>query len=129
MDVRVGKSVRSRKTRVRFIEDVVRGDQIFDIVPKTMRQFRGVLKGAKCIVLYVSMGFLENRGGVRGTKALAKAIANAKGARTVLGGGDTVSFVERSGYAKKFSFISTGGGAMLEFLAGKKLPGLEVLKK
>ncbi len=129
VDVRVGGSIRAQKTTVRFIEDVQKGEEVFDIGPKTARQFRTLMQGAGSIVWNGSMGVLEHAEGVRGTRSIAKSISRARGARTILGGGDTVAFVERSGHAKRFTFISTGGGAMLEFLSGKKLPGLEVLKK
>jgi len=129
VDLRVGTSVRSRVTRVRFIEDVREGEQVFDIGPKTIRQYAQIFNEAKSIVWNGSMGFLEHREGVFGTKAIARSIARVKGARKILGGGDTVAFVGRSRHVKDFTFISTGGGAMLQFLAGEKLPGLEVLKK
>ena len=75
------------------------------------------------------MGAFEEKGFSGGSLAVAKAIAGNKKAFSVVGGGETVSFLEKYGFSKKFSFISTGGGAMLDFLAGKKLPGIEALEK
>ncbi len=65
----------------------------------------------------------------RGSAAIARAIAKNKHAFSVAGGGETVMFLKKIKLDKKFSFISTGGGAMMEFLAGEKLPGIEALKK
>jgi len=129
VDVKIGTSLTSGFVKNRLLEECQGGEQVFDIGKETIRQYRALLQGAKTVVWNGSMGVLEHSGGVKGTRAIAKSITSLRTARTILGGGDTVSFVERSGHVNGFTFVSTGGGAMLEFLAGKKLPGLEVLKK
>ncbi len=75
------------------------------------------------------MGVIEHKAGQGGTMELAKAIAGQGEARTIMGGGDTVTFLEQKKLTKGFDFISTGGGAMLAFLSGESMPGLDVLKK
>jgi phosphoglycerate kinase len=73
------------------------------------------------------MGMFEDKNFSFGTKEIAKAVAE-KSECTIIGGGDTVSALQQFGYLDKMSYICAGGGAMLEFLAGKKLPGLEALE-
>ena len=73
------------------------------------------------------MGFFENKAFARGTEVVAEAIASSS-ARTIIGGGDSIAAVSPLGLLDKFSFISTGGGAMLAFLAGQPIPALEALK-
>ncbi len=86
------------------------------------------LRGAKTIVWNGPVGLVEERAGAAGTKALMKAIVGVHGARSIVGGGSTVALVENSTFASKFTLLSTGGGAMLEFLSGAKMPGLEGLR-
>jgi len=74
------------------------------------------------------MGFIEKKKFAKGNLAVAKAIAANKEAFTLTGGGETVMFLKKAKLDRKFSFISTGGGAMLDFLAGEPLPGIEALK-
>lgn len=100
---------------------------VIDIGPKTERLFLEALRGAKSIVWNGPIGHYEKSAGASGTRVLAKAIA-ASAARTIVGGGETVDAIEDFGVAKKFSFVSTGGGAMLSFLAGEKMPGITALR-
>lgn len=104
-----------------------RGNAI-DIGPKTERAFLAALEGAKTIVWNGPLGVTEKRAGATGTRVLAKAIATSR-ARSIVGGGETADFVDAHGLADKFSFVSTGGGAMLAFLGGEAMPGLEALKR
>jgi phosphoglycerate kinase len=101
-----------------------------DIGYKTIAKFQSFLKDAKTIVWAGPMGMFEIEKFAQGTKGVAQAIADAteKGATTVVGGGDTVAALEKFGLANKVSHASTGGGASLEFLEGKTLPGIAVLK-
>ncbi len=100
-----------------------------DIGQKTVGTYRKKIKGAKTIIWSGPMGLFEKRGFGTGNLAMARAIANNRRAFKLTGGGETVMFLKKHRLDKKFSFISTGGGAMLDFLAGKKLPGIGALNK
>lgn len=102
---------------------------ILDIGPKTESAFAEKLKKAGTIVWSGPMGAFENKKFAGGTIAIAKAIAANKKAFSVVGGGETVAFLKKYKLDKKFTFLSTGGGAMLDFLAGEKLPGIAALQK
>jgi len=100
-----------------------------DIGPKTIDTYRQKIAGAKTIVWNGPMGVFEMPAFAKGTLEVAKAVAAAtsSGATSIVGGGDSVAAVHQSGVADKISHISTGGGASLEFLGGRKLPGVEAL--
>jgi phosphoglycerate kinase len=100
-----------------------------DIGPKTVDTFRQKIASAKTIVWNGPMGVFEMPAFANGTLEIAEAVAAATsaGATSIVGGGDSVAAVHQSGLANKISHISTGGGASLEFLAGRKLPGVEAL--
>ena len=102
------------------------GWRILDIGPKSVEQFASELKGAKLVVWNGPMGVFEFPKFAEGTNAVARLVA-ASGATTVIGGGESVAAVEQAGLADKMSHISTGGGASLELLEGKVLPGVAAL--
>jgi phosphoglycerate kinase len=103
------------------------GWRILDIGPATVKRFADALKGSKLLVWNGPMGVFEFPNFASGTRDLAKAVAGC-GAITIVGGGDSVAAVTEAGLADKISHISTGGGATLEFLEGKMLPGIAILQ-
>ncbi|MDP3696719.1 MAG: phosphoglycerate kinase [Candidatus Taylorbacteria bacterium] len=100
--------------------------KIYDIGPKTIREYINIIESAKIVIWNGPVGLFEDERFSAGTDAIAWAIAGS-GAFKTIGGGDTITAVNKLGLLDKFDFVSTGGGAMLEFLAGNKLPGLEAL--
>lgn len=117
--------------RVASVDDVQVDEMILDVGPKTAAMLADVVRKAGTIVWNGPVGVFEMAPYAEGTKALAEAIAEAtdKGAFSIAGGGDTVSAVSTFGVQSRISYISTGGGAFLEFLEGKKLPALAVLEE
>jgi len=111
------------------VHDTPDGWMGLDIGPKTIETYKQKLAGAKTIVWNGPMGVFEMPAFAKGTLEIAKAVADATtaGATSIIGGGDSVAAVHQSRVANKISHISTGGGASLEFLAGRKLPGAEAL--
>ncbi|MCC7107565.1 MAG: phosphoglycerate kinase, partial [Chloroflexi bacterium] len=106
------------------------GWSMYDIGPKTVDLFAQTLKDAKTVVWNGPMGVFEMANFAKGTNAVAKLLANitSSGAVTIIGGGDSAAAVEQSGLAGQITHISTGGGASLEMLEGKALPGVVALK-
>ena len=99
-----------------------------DIGPKTVELYKNQVAESKTILWNGPMGIFEIKDCAKGTFAVAEAVAKSD-AISIIGGGDSVKAIKKSGYAKDVSFISTGGGASLEFLEGKELPGVAVLDK
>jgi phosphoglycerate kinase len=101
-----------------------------DIAEKTIKQFSSVIESSKTILWNGPMGVFEMEKFSKGTTAVAKAIAAAtsKGAYSLIGGGDSVAAINKNGLADKVSYVSTGGGAMLEYMEGKKLPGITAIR-
>ena len=114
------------KTQVVEVDKIPPGWRMMDIGPKSVEAFKDALRGAKLIVWNGPMGVFEMPKFAEGTFAIAKILADS-GATTVIGGGDSASAVKKAGVAKQMTHVSTGGGASLEFLEGKELPGVAAL--
>ncbi len=114
------------KTEITAPDKVTSGWRILDIGPKTSEEYKAILKDAKTVIWNGPMGVFELAPFARGTLAVAQAMAEVEGT-TIIGGGDSVAAVEQSGLADQIDHISTGGGASLEFLEGKTLPGVAAL--
>ncbi|ABB15471.1 phosphoglycerate kinase [Carboxydothermus hydrogenoformans] len=113
-------------SKIVAVDSIPAEEMALDIGEKTAKHFREEILKAKTVVWNGPMGVFEVEPFDRGTVAVAEAVAES-GALSVVGGGDSVAAVEKAGVADKITHISTGGGASLEFLEGKKLPGVEVL--
>ncbi|MDD4990273.1 MAG: phosphoglycerate kinase [Candidatus Pacebacteria bacterium] len=107
---------------------VRKDEEIYDIGPSTIEKFSEIIKTAKTIFWSGDMGMVENPKFRQGTTAIANAIVNNKAALKVAGGGETVAFIRAQGLEEEFSYLSMGGGALLEFIAKGTLPGIEALK-
>ncbi|NJC95903.1 MAG: phosphoglycerate kinase [Anaerolineae bacterium] len=114
------------ETQVVDVDKIPAGWRMLDVGPKTIALYKGALQGAKLIVWNGPVGVFEMPKFAEGTFALAKMLADS-GAVTVIGGGDSASAVKKAGVAKQMTHVSTGGGASLEFLEGKELPGVAAL--
>jgi phosphoglycerate kinase len=113
--------------RVIPVDKVPPGWRILDIGPATVDRFRQALKGSRLVVWNGPMGVFELEPFDAGTSAIARAVAES-GATTIVGGGDSIAAIKKAGMEDKISHISTGGGASLEFLEGKTLPGVAALQ-
>lgn len=113
-------------SRVVSVDDVASDDKIADIGPRTIRRFASALHDARTVVWNGPMGVFEVPAFARGTQEIARSLA-AGNAYVVVGGGDSVAAVEQTGVGDRMAHISTGGGASLEFLEGRELPGVAVL--
>lgn len=114
--------------KVLFPTDFLGGRDRFDIGPETIRRFCDVVAQAKTIIWNGPMGMFEDERYAGGTRDIVRAIVDSD-AYTVTGGGESVQILEEMKLMDKFSFVSTGGGAMLDFLAGERMPGLEALEE
>jgi len=117
-------------TNITAVDAVADGWMGLDIAEKTIQKFSEVIGNSKTILWNGPMGVFEMEKFSKGTTAVAKAIASAtsKGAYSLIGGGDSVAAVNKYGLADKVSYVSTGGGAMLEYMEGKKLPGITAIR-
>jgi phosphoglycerate kinase len=130
-DALVAPSLDSGSAAKAVARDAIPADQaMFDIGPASAKDFANAIAQAKTVVWNGPMGVFEKPPFDRGTKAIAVALADttARGATTIVGGGDSAAAVEQLGLASKMSHVSTGGGASLEFLEGKELPGVSALE-
>lgn len=102
---------------------------VYDIGPETIKIFKEIIKTAKMIVWNGPLGLFEDKKFEKGTREIAEEIVRNYNAFKIVGGGETISIITKLGLLDKFDHVSTGGGAMLEFLSGEKLPGIAALEE
>ena len=128
IDTKIGKEFKpDTESKTVAWTEIPDGWEGFDIGEKTIEMFKEELKGAKTVIWNGPVGLFEFEQFAVGTNTVAKVLSELEGATTIIGGGDSAAAVEKAGLASKMTHISTGGGASLEFLEGKKLPGIECL--
>ncbi|GAA4650796.1 phosphoglycerate kinase [Kistimonas scapharcae] len=129
LDVVVGKAFsEDAEATIKLVDDVADDDMIFDIGPQTRELFANILKDARTIIWNGPVGVFEFDQFGEGTKAMSLSIAESP-AFSIAGGGDTLAAVDKYGIKDKVSYISTGGGAFLEYVEGKMLPAVAMLEK
>ena len=119
----------SKPTEIKTVAagEIPDGFMGLDIGPETVELFKKELAGAKTVFWNGPMGVFEDERFAKGTIAVCEELANLEDATTIIGGGDSASAAKNLGFADKFSHISTGGGASLEFMEGKELPGVAII--
>ncbi|AKF06843.1 phosphoglycerate kinase [Sandaracinus amylolyticus] len=127
-DFVVGTGLDATSGRAALPDEIGAEEMALDIGPKSVEAFSKKLRGAKTVFWNGPMGLFENEAFAAGTRAIAKTMSELSGAFTVVGGGDSVAAVQETGLADKFGHVSTGGGASLELLEGRKLPGVDALR-
>lgn len=128
VDTRLGKEFDpNTETKTVSWTEIPDGWEGFDIGDETIKYYKEELKNAKTVIWNGPVGLFEFDKFAIGTNEIAKTLSEMTDATTIIGGGDSAAAVEKAGLSEKFTHISTGGGASLEFLEGKKLPGIECL--
>ncbi len=128
IDIVVARSIDANESRTVNLNEIADNEMGLDIGEGTIKLFEETLKDAKTIIWNGPVGVFEKEPFANGTKALCEILKDSEGT-TILGGGDTASAAINMGYKEDFSHISTGGGASLELLEGKTLPGIEIIKE
>ncbi len=129
-DVLVGKNINDI-SRVKKVDEILNDDLILDIGPNTINTIKKVIDRSKTVLWNGPAGYFENPNFAKGSKEIARAIIKKREGRSiysVVGGGDTISLINQIDSIKDFNFVSTAGGAFLEYLEGKELPGIKALK-
>lgn len=128
LDTVVAKEFDENAESIVVDSDKIPSDMMgLDIGPKTLELFKKQLEGAKTVVWNGPAGVFEFEKFAKGTNGICKILAELKGAITIIGGGDSAAAAIKLGYEDKFTHISTGGGASLEYLEGKVLPGIDCI--
>ena len=122
------KFAEDAKSKTVDVKKVPAGWMALDLGAKTVKDYVARIKKAKTVLWFGPIGVFEMAKFAKGTAAIGKAISANRGL-TIVGGGDSASAAEKLGVAKKMTLVSTGGGASLEMIEGKKMPGLEVLSR
>ena len=128
-DVLVGKNM-SDKSEIKGLDNIKDDDLILDIGPKTINEIKNIIEASKTVLWNGPAGYFENPNFAIGSHEIAKSIIkqnNDGSIYSVVGGGDTVSLINKISDIKNFNFVSTAGGAFLEYLEGKELPGIKAL--
>ena len=128
VDNKIGKEFKpDTESKIVAYNEIPEGWEGFDIGPKTIEIYKKELQGAKTVLWNGPVGLFEFDQFAVGTNEIAKCLAELKDCTTIIGGGDSAAAVTKAGLADKMTHISTGGGASLEFIEGKKLPGIECI--
>ena len=128
IDHAISKDFADNKRQVTETLEVPEGFMGLDLGPKSIELYENKLQGSKTVVWNGPMGVAEFENFKQGTEAVAKAIASQSGVFSVIGGGDSAAAAIKLGFEEKFTHISTGGGASLEFMEGKPLPGIVAIQ-
>ena len=129
VDVLVGKNL-DDKSQIKEIDNIKDDDLILDIGPKTIQEIKNIIELSKTVLWNGPAGYFENPNFANGSLEIAKAIIKKnknQSIYSVVGGGDTVAVINQIKAMKDFNFVSTAGGAFLEYLEGKELPGIKAL--
>ena len=129
-DVSVGKNFYDN-SKIKEIDKILDDDLILDIGPKTINKIKNIIENSETVLWNGPAGYFENPNFAKGSKEIARAIIKKrkdKSIYSVVGGGDTISLINQIDLIKDFNFVSTAGGAFLEYLEGKELPGIKALK-
>ena len=128
-DVLIGKSA-ADVAQIKDLKDVADDDLILDVGPKTLKRIKNIIENSKTVLWNGPAGYFENPNFAKGSIEIAKTIIKKNknnSIYSVVGGGDTVAVVNQLNVIKDFNFVSTAGGAFLEYLEGKELPGIKAL--
>jgi len=129
IDVLVGKNM-DDKSKVKELNDIENDDMILDIGPKTIEKIKNIIENSKTVLWNGPAGYFENPNFAKGSHEIAKQIVKKNkdsSIYSVIGGGDTIALINQINIAEEFNFVSTAGGAFLEYLEGKELPGIKAL--
>src|SRR5262249_36495326 len=124
----VGASAPEAGALTRTVTDIPGDLMGLDIGPTTIEGFKSEIARAKTVIGNGPLGFFELPESPHGTLAIGEALANTNGGRSIIGGGDTAAALAHAAWASRFTHISTGGGATLEYLEGRVLPGVKALE-
>ena len=130
-DVLIGKNINDNST-IKELDDIENDDLILDIGPKTVKKVKDIVKKSKTVLWNGPAGYFENPNFANGSYEIAKAIVKKNKENSiysVIGGGDTIALINQLNVIENFNFVSTAGGAFLEYLEGKELPGIKALNQ